>query len=200
MPEAVDASAARRRDLHLLGVTRSDHVSDFARYGVTSFDSTSPFRQAFKDDTDNYYTLDRNYIALRVPQVDGNANSSAGSSPAQSTRTKARRLERACLRRSRRLRRRRGDRSRQRLDALDAYERTCSASRDSEATYAETLEAAPWKHCPCAVCEDVGIDVVIFRGAERNKRRGFHNLFVFASGSTRARDAADGARRLGDIA
>jgi hypothetical protein len=25
----------------------------------------------------------------------------------------------------------------------------------------------------------VGIEVIIFRGAERNKRRGFHNLKVF---------------------
>ena len=26
---------------------------------------------------------------------------------------------------------------------------------------------------------EAGIEVVIFRGTERNKRRGFHNLFVF---------------------
>ena len=39
---------------------------------MTSFDSTSAFRQAFKDDKDNYHTADRTYTALRVPQVDGN--------------------------------------------------------------------------------------------------------------------------------
>ena len=35
--------------LHLLGVTRTAHVQEFAKYGVTSFDSTSLFFQAFKD-------------------------------------------------------------------------------------------------------------------------------------------------------
>src|SRR5262249_9643703 len=63
-PEILDClravSDARHPDteLHLLGVTRCEQVSAFERYGVTSFDSTSPFRQAFKDDRDNYYTLD----------------------------------------------------------------------------------------------------------------------------------------------
>ena len=56
--------------LHLLGVTRTDHVSAFAGCGVASFDSTSPLRQAFKDDRDNYYTLDRTYTAIRIPQVE----------------------------------------------------------------------------------------------------------------------------------
>jgi hypothetical protein len=28
------------------------------------------------------------------------------------------------------------------------------------------------------VCRALGVHVVIFRGAERNRRRGFHNLFV----------------------
>ena len=29
------------------------------------------------------------------------------------------------------------------------------------------------------ICEKAGIEIVLFRGAERNKRRGFHNLHVF---------------------
>ena len=41
---------------HLLGITRTELVKHYERYGVTSFDSTSPFRQAFKDDRDNYYS------------------------------------------------------------------------------------------------------------------------------------------------
>ena len=58
--------------LHLLGVTRTEEVASFQRYGVTSFDSTSPFRQAFKDDRDNFHGHDRTWIALRIPQVDAN--------------------------------------------------------------------------------------------------------------------------------
>src|SRR6185437_7475744 len=66
-------SLAREPDtqLHLLGITRRSNISEFASYGVTSFDSTSAFRQAFKDDKDNYHTIDRTYTAIRVPQVDG---------------------------------------------------------------------------------------------------------------------------------
>ena len=36
-----------------------------------------------------------------------------------------------------------------------------------------------WKHCGCTICKEIGIEVVLFRGAERNRRRGFHNLAVF---------------------
>ena len=39
---------------------------------MRSLDSTSPFRQAFKDDKDNYYTPDGNYVALRIPPSEGN--------------------------------------------------------------------------------------------------------------------------------
>src|SRR3954452_7887926 len=45
--QAVKRVLRKRTQLHLLGVTRTAHVRDFAAYGVTSFDSTSPFRQSF---------------------------------------------------------------------------------------------------------------------------------------------------------
>ena len=64
------------------------------------------------------------------------------------------------------------------LDALDAYQVFLGEPRQ-RSEYEETLDAQPWKSCPCEVCADVGIQVVIFRGTERNKRRGFHNLYVF---------------------
>jgi len=70
---AVGEARKPRVKLHLLGVTRIEHIAAFKSFGVASFDSTSPLRQAFKDDKDNYYTADRAYTALRVPQVQGNA-------------------------------------------------------------------------------------------------------------------------------
>ena len=33
--------------------------------------------------------------------------------------------------------------------------------------------------CPCEVCKAAGVEVVIFRGNNRNRRRGFHNTYVF---------------------
>ena len=70
--ERVNQSRKVSTRLHLLGITRCEQVREFARYGVASFDSTSPLRQAFKDLKDNYWTLDRNYSAIRVPQVQAN--------------------------------------------------------------------------------------------------------------------------------
>ena len=58
--------------LHLFGVTRCEHINAFSAYGVASFDSTSPLRQAFKHDRENYYTAETFYAAVRVPQVEGN--------------------------------------------------------------------------------------------------------------------------------
>ena len=58
--------------LHLLGITRIESVLEFGDYGVTSIDSTSPLRQAFKDMRDNYYAEDRTYTAIRIPQVEAN--------------------------------------------------------------------------------------------------------------------------------
>jgi len=45
--------------------------------------------------------------------------------------------------------------------------------------YQRTLKSKPWKQCPCPICKKNGIDVAIFRGNNRNRRRGFHNVFVF---------------------
>lgn len=43
----------------------------------------------------------------------------------------------------------------------------------------ELLSERPWKKCKCKVCKDAGINIVVFRGANRNRRRGFHNTWVF---------------------
>ena len=42
-----------------------------------------------------------------------------------------------------------------------------------------TLRSQPWKRCKCAICMSVGVEVIIFRSSNRNKRRGFHNLGVY---------------------
>jgi hypothetical protein len=65
------------------------------------------------------------------------------------------------------------------LEALRQYERLHDEGRDRSRLYREMLADAPWRECECAVCSEAGIEVAIFRGTERNKRRGFHNLHVF---------------------
>ncbi len=48
-----------------------------------------------------------------------------------------------------------------------------------EVMYRKLLEDAPWKTCDCPICREFGVEVVIFRGNNRNRRRGFHNTYVF---------------------
>ena len=182
-PEIVECLAAidavRRTDtrLHLLGVTRLPALSTFSRLGVVSFDSTSPLRQAFMDDRDNYYGADRAYSAIRVPQVQGNARLVARIRAGEVDPDVARGAEQRCL---------------QRLAAYDAgqcavgpviaalraYEQIHDPRKDRSERYREVLEARPWKLCPCEVCRQLGHHVILFRGAERNRRRGFHNVWT----------------------
>ncbi|MGB9693373.1 MAG: hypothetical protein ACPLYF_00855, partial [Fervidobacterium sp.] len=42
-----------------------------------------------------------------------------------------------------------------------------------------TLNDKPWKKCDCPICTEIGLHVCIFRGCERNMRRGFHNVYHF---------------------
>lgn len=196
--KAVGGALASRTELHLLGVTRTSHVQQFASYGVTSFDSTSPFRQAFKDNKDNYYTLDRTYVALRVPQADGNTKLRAKVAAGAVDQRTARRLERACLDKLRRFDQDRCSASSV-VDAVASYNALLGEAKDRSRDLMETLEARAWKECTCTVCKEVGVEVIIFRGADRNRRRGFHNLAVFAQRLSRdltaTRPTTNGARR-----
>lgn len=164
--------------LHLLGVTRTEHVATFSTFGVTSFDSTSPFRQAFKDDKDNYWTTDKKYVALRVPPSEGNARLQGRIRAGQLDQGLVRRLETECLTALRAYDGGTGSMT-MALKALSGYERVHDPGRDRSERYRTILEAAPWQRCPCAVCRADGVEVAIFRGTERNKRRGFHNIWVF---------------------
>lgn len=176
--KAIDAVRLQTTRLHLLGVTRTDRVTTFEAHGVVSFDSTSPLRQAFKDDKDNYYTMDRTYTAIRVPQVEGNPSLQKRIRAGLISQERARRLERQCLE------------SLQHyaagtmaledvLGILREYEILYDPGHDHSAAYRETLTDQPWKHCGCDVCRTLGYHVALFRGAERNRRRGFHNVWVF---------------------
>ena len=176
--------------LHLLGVTRTAHVQDFAGLGVTSFDSTSPFRQAFKDEKDNYYTLDANFVALRIPQVDGNTRLRKLVTAGLVDQKSARRLERECLDRLRSYDKD-GAGVEAVLDAICEYAELLGTQKDRSAEYRRTLEAMPWKQCRCTVCREIGVEVIMFRGADRNRRRGFHNLAVFSKRLRRELDRTD---------
>ena len=65
------------------------------------------------------------------------------------------------------------------LESLERYDRICGGTGGRLPSYRKVLEDRPWEACPCEVCSQLGIHVILFRGAERNRRRGFHNLQVF---------------------
>jgi hypothetical protein len=164
--------------LHLLGIMREESATQFAALGVTSFDSTSAFRQSFKDDRDNYHTTDRTYTAIRVPQVEGNAKLKRNIEAGRIVQEDAVRLERECMAA---LQQYAGSdaEAEKILTLVREYDRIVGNRKDYTDPYGQTLQDAPWKQCGCQICRDAGINVVIFRGSERNKRRGFHNIYAF---------------------
>jgi hypothetical protein len=165
-------------EMHLLGVTRLESISRFGDYGVTSFDSTSPFRQAFMDADDNYYTPGGAFCAIRVPQSDGNPTLRNRVTAGQLPQDEVRALEDEALARVRAYARHKAALGKA-LDAVCAYEEFVTERPARRADYERTLGARPWEACGCQVCEVAGVEVILFRGTERNKRRGFHNLKVF---------------------
>ena len=176
----IDTVRAEGTELHLLGITRLESMHEFARLGVTSFDSTSAFRQSFMDERDNYHTKSTTYAAIRVPQVDGNVTLKRAILAGRVAQRDAIVTERECL-----VRLRAFDRSEctleEALDTVLSYEAIVGVKQSYAEQYRRTLEAAPWRSCQCGLCDKHGVEIAIFRGTERNKRRGFHNLSVLAA-------------------
>jgi hypothetical protein len=172
---AVGAVRDPSTEIHLLGVSRFESMTEFRTFGVTSFDSTSPFRQAFMDERDNYQTENGNYVALRIPQVDGNPTLKRAILAGTLDQGAAQRAERACLEALREVDTDPTATGRA-LSALATYESLLGPKVSYVGHYERTLADRPWTKCDCSLCLTHGIQIAIFRGAERNKRRGFHNI------------------------
>jgi len=145
---------------------------------VESFDSSSPVWRAFKDARNNYYADGEDYTAVRIPQSDkglpmrrireGRINQAVAVD-----------AEREALEKLRAYGRRETD-VEILLDALRCYDDLLGTGRKTRTPWqriVRTLKDRPWERCPCRVCRELGIEVVLFRGANRNRRRGFHNLW-----------------------
>ena len=44
----------------------------------------------------------------------------------------------------------------------------------------KVLSEKPWLKCSCEICSKVGVEVILFRGNNRNRRRGFHNIHIYS--------------------
>lgn len=187
--------------LHLLGIFRPSLQPFFKEVGIGSFDSATYFRKAWLRSEQNYLGANgRWYAAIRVP-------------PLRDPRTRIRlqregrseseleKLENDALRKLRLYANRKLSIEKA-LSAVVLYDRLLSRAELIEkkliAGYLETLQARPWEKCGCPMCKKLGIDIVIFRGKNRNKSRGAHNtleLFERVNG----RKAEGSLNQLGSV-
>ena len=169
--------------VHLFGVLRPDLQDSFQNLGVSSFDSASYLRKAWLSSDRNYLAPDGEgdwYGTIRVPISTSKAMRDAAQSKSMSIE-KLEELETQCL---------------SSLEDFDGTPESIKKVLDDVDEYGPLLQRKggenhfkdkheklmrdqPWKKCRCPVCKKLDIQVVVFRGANRNRRRGFHNTWVF---------------------
>ncbi len=175
---AVDDVRRANTGLHLLGITRLERLAAFQDHGVVSLDSTSPLMQGIKDESDNYWTLDGTYTSVGLPDPEGNPRMNRLILSGQVSSDVARVRERAAF--AAVLAYDRGEIPVDAVvEAIHAYECLDPARKDRRPVYRKVLVDQPWRCCPCKICKEIGIHVILKRSAARNRRRGFHNLHVF---------------------
>lgn len=180
----VCAALPSQTRVHIFGVARLKLLSMFIELNIASVDSAAPLRQAWLSTDGNYYTLDRTYAAVRIPIANEERpkeKTLVGRS--DSSLKELREAEKEALAAVRAY-----DRHRLKLqsalDVVIAYDKLLGTRLDEKNSvrryelYRETLHDRPWKHCSCAICQALGVEVIIFRGNNRNRRRGFHNLWI----------------------
>ena len=163
--------------IHLFGFAKAKQLHRFVKYDITSFDSTSPLIRAFKDNKFNYYSPKEHYTAIRVPSSDGTAALKRKISSGVLSQDTARELEKESLSALRLY-----DQGKESLEStlrkVITYEKLFK-DKIPEERYRQVLLDKYWKKCQCEICQDISIEVVIFRNSNRNRRRGFHNLWQF---------------------
>ena len=168
--------------VHLFGILRPELQRSFQNLGVSSFDSASYLRKAWMSSDRNYLAPDGKgwYGTIRVPISTSKAMRDAAQADSISTE-RLEELESQCL------------------SSLEHFDGTPKSKEEILANIDEygpllqrkgednhfvdkhkaLMKDEPWKKCKCHVCKELGIHVVVFRGANRNRRRGFHNTWVF---------------------
>jgi hypothetical protein len=178
MLEEVQQVVPRTVDVHLFGIARLNAMSKFAEMGVTSVDSASFLRQAWMRIAQSYLSMNGPYAALRIPQAEKSFRA-ARMTDFGLTLEQIQKLEIDALDGVRALAR--NERSvDDALEALLAYDKYITTERvDMTTLYRKTLTDRPWEQCECDICKQDGIETIIFRGNNRNRRRGFHNTYSF---------------------
>jgi len=178
---------------HLFGVAKLTLLPELPRYRVASIDSASYLRKAWLRSGQNYLGWDGKwYTAIRIPQSDHPKVRRYISENGKSL-GRVQEQERSLLRRlqefndsGRRWSKRKFENLLVAILEYDSYllrfgkdGKSMLNKATSIERYRRTLQDRPWEKCPCDICQQLGIQVLIFRGTNRNKRRGFHNTWTF---------------------
>ena len=172
-----------RRDvgIHLFGILRPSLFNIYAENGIASFDSASYFRKAWLKSDRNYLgTNGEWYAAIRVPQAALPKNRNALINR-NCNLIEVDALEQDVLRQLNEFN------EGSDIDAVlndiirydSFFKRISDGGEKLREAYRRVLTDRPWENCQCAICREIGIHALIFRGYNRNKRRGFHNTYVF---------------------
>jgi hypothetical protein len=178
--EEVNGVVGGKAAIHLFGLARLQPLQRFAALGVRSVDSASFLRRAWMSVGQNYLAADGQlYAAIRIPAGGRSFRAKRIVELGKVEEERRARLEQACLTAMKD-----HDAGRASIDAtldvLEEYDALVTEKpRKHRHLLRRTLEARPWRTCPCAICKAIGYQVVVFRGNNRNRRRGFHNTWVF---------------------
>lgn len=210
--EAIRKKIKPSTRLHLLGFAKAEQIAEFTRYGIESFDSTSPLLRAFKDARANYYVLKHDgaldyYAAIRIPQSTENPRLIRAAKEGRYRQEDLVQLESDALAAVRALDKGKGSVNRAleatleynklfMLDPAKSAEQNERALESTRALLERTLTDQPWRNCSCRVCQSASVEVMIFRSSNRNKRRGFHNLGVYYEYVRRQLDVEHNAKDL----
>ena len=182
--------------VHLLGFAKADNLHEFVKYKqVASFDTTSPLLKAFKDSVKNYYLPNDDgsidyYTAIRIPQAISNNKLKTHAKTGLYKQEHLLEMESAALS-SLRMYAAGQETLENTLNAVMEYTKPLHNTPTADETqllkhlskleekYIKTLKRRPWEDCNCDVCNAIGVEGIIFRGSNRNKRRGIHNLNVY---------------------
>ncbi len=194
--EAVKKKSGAR--IHLLGFAKIEHLHLLSKFRIESFDSSSPLIRAFKDVRRNYWLPNQNnglnqYSAIRIPQSDGNPTLLKAIKRGEVRQEELRKQEKTALEAFRSIEQSSIIGLEDKIDAIMDYAKILIKAGNTSLSEAglekevvkqknwirKTLEDRVWEKCACPICQDIGIEVVLFRAANRNRRRGMHNLFVF---------------------
>lgn len=167
--------------IHLFGILRPALFNIYAENGIASFDSASYFRKAWLKSDKNYLSANGEwYAAIRVPQSALPKNKKALISKNHDLKEVAA-LENRVLQSLNEFNKDSDvETVLDRIIEYDSYfERVSDGGEKLRDAYRRVLTDRPWEQCQCAICKEIGIHALIFRGYNRNKRRGFHNTYVF---------------------